>query len=127
MPFAAFVPVIACALVAVERVGTIAPTGRYPLPAETTAVSGGVLRFEEDALVLSVLWDAGDGYIGTAIGPESDLPLVTLAPASADTFVGWVDGTSVETSELRFVTTGGRTCFDADGLEACRTSPTRER
>ena len=74
--------------------GTIAPPGRYPLPDEATAVAHIVVRFAEESVVLGMLWDDGDRYLGLALGPLSDLTTVALARVEGFRFEGWVEGSS---------------------------------
>jgi hypothetical protein len=111
------------ALQAIERVGTLAPLGRYPVPEETTAVSDGVLRFEGGLLVLHLLWDAEDRHVGSAIGPAADLPVVFFAPTAIDRFAGWAEGTEIQTPELVIARRDARICLNVDELAVCRTEP----
>ena len=108
-------------LQSIEYVGTIAPSGRYRLPEEATAVSNVVASFADRTLVLDMMWTDEDQYMGAAIGPLSDLPTVTLAPVGENRFVGWIDGTS-ETTTVEFTEADNVLCLTIEGVRACRES-----
>jgi CubicO group peptidase (beta-lactamase class C family) len=109
-------------LESIEYMGTIAPSGRYALPEEATAVSNVVARFANHALVFDMMWTDEDQYMGAAIGPLSDLPTVTLAPVDEKRFAGWIDGTASTTPLIEFTRADDAWCLTIEELRACRRS-----
>lgn len=108
-------------LAGLEMHGTVRPVPGIALE-EAESVTYLSAQFNGGIMVFGMNWDADGQYLGTAIGPPSDLPSAILVPIDETRWQAWAKGSPSLGAVLKVSDSSGQTCFSGGDLRLCRNS-----